>query len=63
MNVHAWNIGDGVGAGQCAHEPLDEAEVRDKPWLEPGSPAHKALVEVVLNPRFLKNVQHYVNFR
>jgi hypothetical protein len=61
VNRHEWQIGGGVSAGQCSHGPLEEDH--DKAWLEQGSPAHKALVEIVLNVRFLNNIHHYVNFR
>ena len=62
MNSHQWNLGSGVGGGGCSHGPLEEGVERDKPWLEAGSPAHKALIEVVLNPRLLRTTHHYVNF-
>ena len=61
VNRHEWQIGGGVSAGQCSHGQLEDEP--DKAWLAQGSPAHKALVEVVLNVRFLNNVHHYVNFR
>ena len=63
LDHHEWILGSGAGSGGCSHEPLDEGVERDKPWLEAGSPAHKALSEVVLNSRLLRTIHHYVNFR
>ncbi|KAK2193197.1 hypothetical protein NP493_14g07104 [Ridgeia piscesae] len=47
--------------GKCSNGPLPPNH--DKAWQVEGSPAHKALIKVVLNVRFLKNVHHYVKFR
>ncbi|XP_016521480.1 uncharacterized protein LOC103130530 [Poecilia formosa] len=51
------------------HEwPLDagqrpSGERRDKAWIENGSVAHRALSEVILNQRWLKEVHKYLHFR
>ena len=57
MNKHEWSLGDGVGAAECAHEPLDET-AREKEGLEAGSPAHEALTDIVMNTRLLNNAKH-----
>ena len=61
MNKHEWVIGVGVSAGKCSNGPLPPNH--DKAWQVEGSPAHKALIKVVLNVTFLKNVHHYMKFR
>lgn len=60
-NKHEWIIGDGGGPAACEHNELPQD--REKPWLEPGSPTHKKLQEIVLEPKLLKEVDRYVNFR
>lgn len=38
--------------------PMPEEEVQQKKLIAPGSPAHVALTEVVLDPRWLKEGQN-----
>lgn len=52
---HEWTF------GRCAHEPLPESS--GKTWMVSGSCAHSALTEVVFNPRWLKDVPKFLNFR
>ena len=63
VNKHEWRFGMGVSAGCCSHGPLEDEETHGTPWLEAGSPAHEALIGVVLNARLMHNVHHYVHFR
>lgn len=53
--VHAWAL------GACHHEPLEEST--DKDWIQEGSLAHQRLREIILQDRWLKNVQKYLRFR
>jgi hypothetical protein len=48
---------------ECEHTKLTTEEVDAKNWLEPNSPAHKKLQQIVYNPRFLHTFGYYVNFR
>ncbi|XP_034552468.1 uncharacterized protein LOC117821977 isoform X2 [Notolabrus celidotus] len=47
--------------GSCDHGPLDE-NTRDKPWMVQGSPLHQALVTIVPDKRWLKDVKKFTNF-
>ncbi|XP_076126224.1 uncharacterized protein LOC143105969 [Alosa pseudoharengus] len=53
---HSW------ATGCCQHEPLEEGS-QEKPWIEQGSAAHKALAGVVLDKRWLGLVKKFLNFR
>ncbi|XP_049923334.1 uncharacterized protein LOC126404274 [Epinephelus moara] len=55
-NQHTW------ATGSCEHEPLGD-DTQEKPWIKQGSAAHQALVAIVLNKRWLKNVRKFINFR
>ncbi|XP_011664933.1 uncharacterized protein LOC100889187 isoform X2 [Strongylocentrotus purpuratus] len=57
-NTHSWKAGLG-GSTECEHGELDEREE----WLGRGSEAHKALVQVCYDKRFINNFHHYINFR
>lgn len=62
-NDHVWLDYDGLTAGCCKHPiPLPEEE-RNKPWMVKGSQAHKALINVVWDKRFIKDLKYYTNFR
>lgn len=52
---HEWAL------GACHHGPLSDN--RDKEWIEKGSVAHRALIEIVLNARWLGEVVKYLGFR
>ncbi|KAK7883964.1 hypothetical protein WMY93_027087 [Mugilogobius chulae] len=53
---HEWSL------GACQHDPLQESE-RSKDWIVKGSPPHKALTEIILKDRWLKEVPKYLKFR
>ncbi|XP_045924698.1 uncharacterized protein LOC123982845 isoform X3 [Micropterus dolomieu] len=47
--------------GRCQHGHLEET--RGKAWIQRDSRCHKALVDIVLNERWLKDVHKYLRFR
>ncbi|XP_067287194.1 uncharacterized protein [Pseudorasbora parva] len=55
-NQHTW------ATGSCEHEPLGDG-TQEKTWIEQGSSAHQALVAIVLDKHWLKNVKKFINFR
>ncbi|XP_041944101.1 uncharacterized protein LOC121706417 isoform X2 [Alosa sapidissima] len=55
-NEHFW------ATGCCQHEPLEEGS-QDKPWMEQGSAAHRALAAIVFEKRWLNLVRKFLNFR
>ena len=57
---HEW-IDDEGGIATCQH--ISEFEEKKDLLLKPGSDAHKALQQIILNPRTMKNVPYFVNFR
>ncbi|XP_035679337.1 uncharacterized protein LOC118417746 [Branchiostoma floridae] len=56
-NEHQW------ATGSCQHDPIDPAEVRTKPWLVKGTPAHEKLSKLILNKRWLKTTFKFLRFR
>ncbi|XP_055998952.1 uncharacterized protein LOC130047616 [Ostrea edulis] len=63
VGEHEWSMSyssNFYGENKCQHGPL---EGEQKEWLEKGSPAHKALIEIVFNKRLLNKIPYYVNFR
>ncbi|XP_045924707.1 zinc finger protein 502-like isoform X1 [Micropterus dolomieu] len=54
-DVHTWTN------GRCQHGHLEET--RGKAWIQKDSRCHKALVDIVLNERWLKDVHKYLRFR
>ena len=54
-NIHSWNSADLYH--QCAHPPIPRNVARTKKWLQPGSPAHEALREVVFDKNLVKDIQ------
>ncbi|XP_056092496.1 uncharacterized protein LOC130071660 [Rhinichthys klamathensis goyatoka] len=55
-NEHFW------ATGCCQHEPLEEGS-QDKPWMEQGSAAHRALAAIVFDKRWLNQVKKFISFR
>ena len=63
VDEHEWVLSySSRGQPRCSHGPLSEDD-RTKKYLKKGSPAMKALREIVLNKRLLNNVHYYLNFR
>ena len=54
-NNHTWET------GSCQHDHLEDTQ--GKPWIERDSKSHKALVDIVLNKRWQKDVHKYLRFR
>lgn len=48
---------------ECEHPPLSEEDRADIKWLQAGSPAHKALYEVVNEPALLRDLSHLSRFK
>nr|XP_033468401.1 uncharacterized protein LOC117247893 isoform X1 [Epinephelus lanceolatus] len=69
---HFWGLWRGVlyhvtgrhewAFGRCLHEQLND-EDREKEWIQKDSPAYLALIGVVLNKKWLKDVPKFLNFR
>ncbi|KAK7915368.1 hypothetical protein WMY93_011129 [Mugilogobius chulae] len=49
LGEHEWSL------DACRHDPLVDEPNKD--WIKKGSKAHKALSEIILSERFLKNVE------
>lgn len=56
VGEHEW------ADGECMHGPLAATEA-DKTCLEKDCKAMEALRKVVMDPRFVKTLHHYVTFR
>ena len=59
-NVHQWRKGKHFR--KCAHHKLSEREQKSIKFLKPGSPAHVALEEVVLNENLIKDLRMVTEF-
>lgn len=59
-NIHSFEENELFPA--CAHGPLPDDASRKTRWLVADSPPHKALVEIVLNPRLLKDIRQLAQF-
>ena len=60
MNKHNWEKASKFH--KCAHGKLSSSKARKTKWLKPGSPAHIALVEVVINQKLLKDITKLSEF-
>ncbi|XP_051272909.1 uncharacterized protein LOC127372967 isoform X2 [Dicentrarchus labrax] len=54
-DIHTWAM------GRCQHEHMEET--RGKMWIQRDSKCHKALVDIVLNKHWLKDIHKYLRFR
>lgn len=64
VNEHEWSMSYSssyFGNNKCMHGPMEEEGHKD--WIRKGSPAHTALIQIVFNKRFLRQIHYYVNFR
>lgn len=59
VNVHHFS---GEYFQHCAHPCLSDNEQRRKKWLEPLSPAHNALKEIVMKKTLLTDIRHLSEF-
>jgi len=63
-NTHQWVDTTGFTEGHCLHEiPLPAEHDGEKPWIKKGSASHKALLEVIWDKRFMRNLPYLKNFR
>lgn len=64
VNEHEWSMSYSssyFGNNKCMHGPMEEEGHKD--LIIKGSPAHTALIQIVFNKRFLRQIPYYVNFR
>ncbi|KAG8008841.1 hypothetical protein GBF38_010482 [Nibea albiflora] len=54
-NIHTWS------KGSCHHGHLEDT--RGRSWIQKGTRCHKALLEIVVNKRWLKDIHKYLRFR
>ncbi|XP_011682455.2 uncharacterized protein LOC105446831 [Strongylocentrotus purpuratus] len=59
-NKHTWISGMGQ-SNTCDHGELENPDREE--WLSPGDNAHKALVEVAYERKFINNMRYFSNFR
>ena len=60
VNKHKWT--GNTLFHQCGHRRIPSSEAKNICWLKPGSPAHLALEEVVLNTKLLKDLAKLTDF-
>ena len=60
MNKHKWK--NSKHFRRCEHGRLSKRKERKTKWLEDGSSAYVALEEVVLNKKFLKDIEKLTEF-
>lgn len=59
-NKHKWS--GNTHFHQCSHRRISSSEAKRVCWLKPGTPAHLALEEVVLNSKLLKDLAKLTDF-
>ena len=59
-NKHKWS--GNTHFHQCCHRRISSSEAKKVCWLKPGTPAHLALEEVVLNTKLLKDLAKLTDF-
>ena len=59
-NKHKWS--GNTLFHQCSHRRIPSSEAKQICWLKPGTPAHLALEEVVLNAKLLKDLAKLTDF-
>ena len=59
-NKHKWS--GNILFHQCCHRRISSSEAKKVCWLKPGTQAHLALEEVVLNPKLLKDLAKLTDF-
>ena len=60
VNKHKWS--GNTLFHQCCHRRISSSEAKQICWLKPGSQAHIALEEVVLNKKLLKDLEKLTDF-
>ncbi|XP_071843617.1 uncharacterized protein [Apostichopus japonicus] len=61
VGQHEWALGNGVSPACCQHGALQDGS-REKE-IEPDSPAHIALTDIVLDMNLIRNIPYYTQFR
>ena len=59
-NKHKWS--GNTLFHRCSHRRISSSEAKKVCWLKPGTPAHLALEEVVLNPKLLTDLAKLTDF-
>ena len=59
-NKHNWS--GNTHFHKCSHRRISSSEAKRICWLKPGTPAHVALEEVVLNTKLLKDLAKLTDF-
>lgn len=59
-NRHSWTANSHIH--KCEHTPLAAEDVREIEWLRKGSPAFKALQDIVMDKRLLNALPHLTRF-
>ena len=59
-NKHNWS--GNTHFHKCSHRRISSSEAKRICWLKPGTPAHLALEEVVLNTKLLKDLAKLTDF-
>ena len=60
INKHKWSRN--THFHECSHRRISSSEAKRVCWLKPGSPAHLALEEVVLNTKLIKDLAKLTDF-
>lgn len=60
VNKHRWK--KSTKFRKCSHGRLSRSKERKTKWLKPGSPAHIAMEEVVMNKKLLKDISKLTEF-
>ncbi|XP_043927201.1 uncharacterized protein LOC122801710 [Protopterus annectens] len=63
VNQHEWDRdpNEEQPLGRCQHDSLGTEHTA--PWLEPENPAHEKLKDILLDPKFVEKVRHYLSYR
>ena len=61
VNEHQWGRCNEI-VHQCDHEPLSPEEERERARLKKGSPAHKAIQDIIFNKRLTKDLRKMTGF-
>ena len=59
-NRHSW--GGNKFVHKCSHAKLTNSKERKTKWIQASSPSYKALQDIVLNKRLLKDLKYLTNF-
>ncbi|XP_042195683.1 uncharacterized protein LOC103176683 isoform X4 [Callorhinchus milii] len=63
VNVHEWQLGDGVTGTSCEHKSLTTEGSAAKKWIKAGSAAHTALREVIYDKWLVSHLNYFIRAR